>query len=122
MRRRGFTLVEMLVALLILIILAGIVFGAYSFVDTATRRQLTEGRVQALGIKATESLGIGGRPPAALMDLAPALGSPAWMRGGQCLDGWERPIRYSTRGTSFRIWSAGSDGIEGTADDIEFSR
>jgi len=122
MRRGGFTLIEMLVAILILLILAGIAFGMYSSVDTAVRVRLTDSRVQALGLKVAESLKIKGGCPATLSDLAPVMGNPGWMQGGRCVDAWDRPIEYAPSGKSFRIWSWGPDGISGTADDIEFSR
>jgi hypothetical protein len=35
-------------------------------------------------------------------------------------DGWGMPIEYQVMGTTFRLVSAGPDGIRGTADDIVF--
>jgi prepilin-type N-terminal cleavage/methylation domain-containing protein len=122
MSRRGFTLVEMLIAIAVLAILGGLVFGAWSVVDGQTRRALTETRVHTLGCKVAEQVGIKGFPPAVLSDLAEAMGKPAWMSDGKFMDGWDRPFEYSVTGKQFRLWSPGPDGISGTADDIEFTR
>lgn len=35
-------------------------------------------------------------------------------------DGWGAPIEYQVMGTTFRLVSAGPDGVRGTADDIVF--
>jgi len=119
--RSGFTLIEMLVAITILLVLAGITFGLYSYVDTTTRIRLTDGRLDALGMKVIERLKLTGSCPASLMDLAPVMG-PSGIQGGRFVDGWGRPLEYSVSGKSFRIGSAGPDGVSGTADDLEFSK
>ena len=122
MSRRGFTLVELLLVIVVLAILTTLFFGAWTSVDQYTRRKLTETRVHSLGCKASELVGLRGFPPASLGDLAGALEKPAWMSGGKFMDGWDRPIEYAVTGKKFRLWSCGPDGISGNADDIEFSR
>jgi general secretion pathway protein G len=118
----GFTLIEMLVVITILLVLTGISLGMYSYLDTAARLRTTDGRVHLLGTKVVEALKLKGSCPASLADLVPALGHSSWLEGGRFLDGWDRPIQYSVNGTSFKIWSPGPDGVLGTADDIEFAR
>src|SRR5213078_930794 len=101
----------MLVAITILLILAGMAFGTYSYVMTSTRITTTDGRVQLLGNKVIEVLRAKGSCPANLTDLAPALGHPSWIEGGRFLDAWDHPIEYSVNGANFKIWSPGPDGV-----------
>lgn len=119
---RGFTLVEMLVVITIVVILAGLGFGAYGYVRTWTAVRVTEGRVEPLGYRALGQLQEKGSCPASLIGLAPAINRPGWIEQGAFVDAWSRPLEYSVTGKSFRVRSAGPDGVLGTADDIEFAR
>jgi len=116
--RKGFTLVEVLLAVAVLAILAGLFFGMMNVVESA-RVTSTEGRVHAIGIEVGMQLKTKGSLPTKLEDLSARLNQPGWMIGGKFVDGWDRPIQYSA-GAEFRVWSMGPDGVSGTADDIRY--
>jgi len=117
--RKGFTLVEVLLVIVVLVILAGLVFGLMHFVEGA-RVQDTEGRVHTIGIEVGIHLKTKGFLPGALEQLAPRpIDNPSWLSGGKFVDSWDRPIQYSTVG-EFKVWSLGPDGVSGTADDIRY--
>jgi len=120
MSRRGFTLVEMLIAIAVLAILATLFFGGLNSVVEHTRRETTEIRVHTLGCKAAEVQLVKGFPPSVLEDLAPMLERPDWLSGGKFVDDWNRPLQYTVTGKQFRVWSCGADGVSGTADDIRY--
>lgn len=118
--RRGFTLLEVLLVVVVLTILAGMVFGLMNFVERGRSRD-TEGRVLILGQAVEKYRLVKGFLPAKLDELAPkTLDQPAWMNGGKFVDNWDRPIQYSVAGNEFRVWSDGPDGASGTLDDLRF--
>ncbi|HLY09105.1 MAG TPA: prepilin-type N-terminal cleavage/methylation domain-containing protein [Planctomycetota bacterium] len=119
MVRKGFTLLEVLMVLVVLAIVASIGFGILRFVDGA-RISATHSRVHELGIQAGTVAGLRGFPPATLEELAPRLGRPEWMKDGRFVDSWDRPIEYRVDGKTFRVWSWGPDGVSGTPDDIAY--
>jgi len=119
MSRGGFTLVEVLIAVVICLVLAGIAFGLLGFVD-AERVRSTKNRLDALGFEVRKHSSLKGWPPAKLEDLAAAVDQPGWMQGGKFVDIWDQPIQYSVEGKKFRLWSCGRDGVPGTADDLEY--
>jgi general secretion pathway protein G len=56
----------------------------------------------------------------ALVKTSPAGVGPLLPGGTVPLDAWKNPLRYerlSARGAAYRVWSAGPDGQDGTADD-----
>lgn len=119
--RRGFTLVEVLMVIVVLAILAGIGFGVMRAVDAA-RISDSEIRVHGLGIAVSTHAAKKGFPPAALEDLAATLDKSGWMANGRFVDCWQNPIEYSVNGREFKVWSRGLDGVSGTADDLPYKR
>jgi prepilin-type N-terminal cleavage/methylation domain-containing protein len=119
--RKGFTLLEVLMVLVVLSILASMSFGLLRLVEIS-RIKAAEGRVHTLGTQASTVAGLTGFPPAKLEELAPKLEKPEWLKDGKFVDAWERPIEYRVEGKKFRLWSCGPDGISGTDDDISYSR
>jgi len=121
MNRKGFTLYEVLLVIVVLLILASMTFGLLFFVENA-RIGATESRVHALGIQVATALKLTGQAPAALEDLAPRLDQPGWIKEGKFVDAWEHPIGYRVEGKKFQVWSWGPDGVSGTADDLHYVR
>ena len=119
---KGFTLVELLVVITVLVILAGLGLGTASYVTAKARESGTEARVDVVGRRALRQLQEKGACPASMADLEALVKQPSWMENGVIVDLWGRPLEYVVNGRSFRVRSAGSDGALGTADDIEFAR
>jgi general secretion pathway protein G len=116
----GFTLLEVLIAVVIIAVLMSAVFALLHFVDSA-RISATETRVHTIGIEVGMHLRSKGVLPAKLEDLSPKpLDLPHCMNGGKFVDNWDRPIQYSVAGQEFKVWSMGPDGVSGTADDIRY--
>ncbi len=133
-RRRGFTLMEVLLVLAILVILmsmvgvfvAGIQTGAYE--DLAlTQISMFENQLDAY------RLHVGRYPDTnqgleALRSPPPDLQNPNRWRGPYSqkdipTDPWGNPYQYELIGPEqFRIWSWGADGVPGTEDDVVSTR
>src|SRR5579862_5743971 len=122
MIRKGFTLLELLLVLVILALLAGLTFGLLHASAESAKNRVTQIRIHTLGVQAATRSELMGFPPATLEELAPQLEKPEWMKDGKFCDAWERPIEYRVDGKIFRIWSCGADGISGTNDDLEYKR
>ncbi|HUR37920.1 MAG TPA: prepilin-type N-terminal cleavage/methylation domain-containing protein [Planctomycetota bacterium] len=121
MARKGFTLLEVLMVVVVLSILASMSFGLLRVVENS-KIAAVEGRVHTLGIQASTVAGLTGFPPATLEDLAPKLEKPEWIKDGKFVDAWEHPLMYRVDGKKFRLWSCGPDGISGTDDDLPYRR
>ena len=121
MTRKGFTLLEVVMVIVVLLILAGITSGLLTLVERAKGR-LTETRVHSLGVQAATLVGLRGAPPNRLEDLLPSMGHPDWIKDGKFVDAWDRPFEYRVDGKKFDVWSCGPDGISGTPDDLHFRR
>ena len=121
-RARGLTLLEMVLVVVVLMILAGLLFGAWTAVDYRTRMSLTESRLEAIGFAIREHSIRSGFPPAGLSQVVSAVGHPEWIQGGSFVDGWERPFRYAVSDRQFRLWSLGPDGKDGTEDDVHYNQ
>jgi prepilin-type N-terminal cleavage/methylation domain-containing protein len=114
--RRGFTLLEVLLVVIVLAILASMIFGLMHFVESS-RIEVARGRIFTLGIEVENQIAKKGFPPAALADVAKAIQQPEWVK-----DAWENTVQYTVNGKQFKLWSFGPDGVSGTADDIVFKR
>ena len=132
-RRRGFTLVEVLLVLVILMIIASLVVAAYGPIQrqayiNATRTQIkafkTPLQTYRLNLNDYPSTQQGLEalrdPPADLPNVdkwvGPYLDSPV------PLDPWDNPYQYEYPGKYEvdvpDIWSFGPDGMDGTDDDV----
>src|SRR5579859_1965479 len=116
MSRKGFTLLEVLMGLVILAILAGLTLGFFQAAESSKIR-VSGIRVHGLGVQVGMFVKLRGFPPATLEELASRLDRTDWMRAGKFVDAWDRPIEYRVDGKEFRVWSCGPDGVSGTGDD-----
>ena len=114
--RRGFTLLELLLVVIVLAIVASMVFGLMHFVESS-RIDAAQGRIFTLGLEVENQTAKKGFPPSTLADVAKALNEPEWVK-----DHWGNPIQYTVNGKQFRLWSCGSDGVSGTPDDLEYKK
>ena len=131
--QRGFTLLEVMVVLIIIVTIAGLAVGAFwgRLIIAQKRAAYTYIETLAAAVEAYK-LDVGRVPTteqglAALVALPGDLPNPAkW--GGPYLkdtatsqDPWGNDYQYSSPGKDnreFSIWSYGPDGVEGTEDDI----
>lgn len=129
-RRGGFTLMEVLLVMAILVILGSMV-GVYvigmqkSAFEDAARTQIGLFKTQLNAYR----LHVGSYPNGtqglnALLEAPADLKNPAKWRGPYAddtipNDPWGNPYQYElTNADIYRVWSWGSDGINGTDDDI----
>lgn len=132
-RRAGFTLMEVLLVLAILVILGSLVAMQFSGVMSDSDRRAARAQIglfepglkmyffhlksypsSAVGLEALRTAP--GDLPNPSKWLGPYLERPI------PLDPWDRPYQYISPGArnpdSYDIWSLGPDGQDGTADDI----
>jgi general secretion pathway protein G len=130
-RSRGFTLMEILLVLAILVVLASMVGLSYSriqksmYISSArTQIGLLEDAVKAYQIN------VGSLPPnlEALLTAPPELANPTKWQGPYLekltlpMDPWNNPFQYEVTDPAndkFRIWSNGPDQQPGSPDDIQ---
>jgi len=128
-RRQGFTLLEVLLVLAILVILASTV--TFYFANTQRKANTRAAKVQIHAISQLLEeyhIDVGSYPQTAdglqaLMQAPASLGdSTKW--GGPYSkkaipkDPWDREYVYESDGLSFTITSYGADGQEGSEDDV----
>ncbi len=132
-QRSGFTLLELMLVMAILVIMAGMVGFAVLKMQQNANRDLTLTQINTLRQACTQYRLNNGRFPSTLDDLVilPAGRSQNQWRGpyleaganGQPqvpVDTWGNPFTYTADDANQRvsITSAGADGQQGTADDI----
>ncbi len=127
--RAGFTLIEVLLVLVILVILGSIVGVGIRQAQKKALRDAAEAQLNGLkqGVKNYE-LDIRHYPTTlqALVEMPTDLVNPQrWREGGYLdskqlpLDPWDGEYQYELVDTeNFRIWSNGPDGQKGSEDDI----
>lgn len=132
-RRRGFTLIEVLLVLIILVIIMGLAAGSYfsqrknAQVNAAKAQVgLFETPLEAfnldIGMYPTTNQGLEAlrNPPADVPN--PAAWAGPYLNKDVPLDPWLRPYNYMSPGrynpNSYDVWSSGPDMVDGTNDDI----
>ena len=131
--RVGFTLMEVLLVLAILVILGSLVAFSFSNVLGDSDRKAAKGQIGLfepalkmyyLHLKQYPSTAGGlealRTPPGDLAN--PAKWQGPYLEKPVPLDPWDRPYQYAAPGkfnpTSFDIWTLGPDGVDGTEDDV----
>jgi len=128
-RRHGFTLLEVLLVLTILVVLASA--ATFQFANVQRKANSRAAQVQASQIaQLLEEYHIDvGSYPSTQQGLAALRTAPAdladttkWAGpyGNKDISGdpWSRPYQYESQGDAFRVWSWGPDGQDGTEDDV----
>ena len=123
--RRGFTLLELLLVLVILVVIAG--FGIQVFTGTQKQARLKQAKIM-LGILDSAlkqyQMEVNVLPSSleALHAQPSDLTNPNdWvqkLKKPVPMDPWEHPYEYKPNGSDFDLRSAGPDGQSGTEDDI----
>ena len=123
--RRGFTLLELLLVLVILVVIAG--FGIQAFTGTRERTRIQQAKI-TLGMLSTAlkqyQMEVSTLPSAleALHVMPSDITDPNnWVKKLDKpvpKDPWEHPYDYKVNGSEFELKSMGPDGQSGTADDI----
>jgi len=130
-RRAGFTLVEVLLVLAILVIIASLGIANYSRAQRKAYANAAKAKVEQLSSLVKQyQIDVGDFPPSleALLQPPPDLANPAKWNGPYLekanlpLDPWERPFEYQYPGIHSPelpdIFSAGPDGVKNTQDDV----
>lgn len=133
-RRQGFTLMEVLMVLVILVIIMGLAIGTYT--NAQYKASINAAKAQIglfespldmykldVGYYPTTNQGLDAlrNPPADVPNPA-AWGPEPYMNKDIPLDPWGFPYNYISPGkynpNTYDVWSTGPDGVDGTADDI----
>jgi general secretion pathway protein G len=125
-RSRGFTLMEVLLVVAILIILAGLATVAITRTYGGARKNAAKLDINTLSqTMDAYYLDIGSYPPTleGLVTLPDGLANPAkwngpYLQKGLPVDPWGNQYQYTNEGEHFKIWSNGADGQSGTEDDV----
>lgn len=122
--RRGFTLLEVLLVLIILVVIAGFAIRNFTGVlDQANKKAATAQIAQLSTTIKQYQLMMQQLPSSldALMNQPADLANPGdWTKllDKIPVDPWNRPYEYKVNGSSFELRSLGADGQSGTSDDI----
>lgn len=128
--RRGFTLMEVLLVLAILVILGSTV--TFYFVGTQKKGYIRSAKIQISSIEQMLKLyvaDVGSFPSTqqgldALLQPPADMANPAKWAGPYSEkalpnDPWDNPYQYELLGAEqYRVWSMGPDGQNGTEDDV----
>ena len=126
--RKGFTLLELLLVMAILVVLAGLGTAAYTRLGTGANVRAAKAQVKSIeDLCVAYKLQIGNYPRSLndLVSLPAGLTQSEWngpyFRDGKIPnDPWRNPYTYSANEAQDRVYisSNGPDGAKGTADDI----
>lgn len=125
--RRGFTLLEVMLVLIILVVIAGFAIRNFTgTLDAANKRAATAQMSQLSSAVKQYQLMLQQLPPSldALVNQPAELANPGdWVKLLDKVpnDPWNRPYEYKVSGATFELRSTGSDGQTGTSDDITSS-
>ena len=134
--RRGFSLLEIIIVISIMAILTGVAVPVASTIFNSKARRATAEELENLGTAAVEYFRDTESLPSSPADLLVDPGVAGWngpylvfksvdpvrgVAGGE-FDAWRNPYVLSPQGVSgLLIASAGSDGVQGTSDDLQLA-
>lgn len=127
--QQGFTLLEVLLVLTILVILGSTVGVFLSRTQTSAQKKVAKIQVDAISqLMEQYHIDVGTFPTSqqgvdALFTAPADLGDTSKWAGPYSKkqiepDPWSNPYQYESTGDSFKVWSWGPDGQDGTEDDI----
>jgi len=133
-RRRGFTLMEVLLVLAILVVLGSMVTVGYMQIQRNANKDAAKGQIGLLeNAIDLYSLNVGTCPttqqgllalreaPSDLKNVAKWAGP--YLKEELPIDPWGQPYQYEQiSADEFKIWSNGPDGQQGSEDDIDPTR
>ncbi len=128
-RQQGFTLLEVLLVLTILVILGSTVTFYFAKTQGKANERVAKVQIHAIGQLLEEyHIDVGSYPSSSqgLSALREAPGdivdTTKWRgpysKNDIAPDPWSRPYQYESEGDTFRVWSLGIDGQDGTDDDV----
>ena len=130
-RRKGFTLMEVLLVLVILVVLGSMAVGIFGGTQERAFKDAAKGEIGVMKTQVEMFKFHTKQYPSKLEDLvkkpsdeklAERWSGPYIDKSGEPLDPWDNPYKFAAPGKhnpeSFDIWSLGPDGQDGTDDDI----
>ena len=125
-RRQGFTLMEVLLVVAILIILAGLATVAITQTYRGARENAARLDIRTITQQLDAYyLDVGNYPPTldGLVTLPDGIPNPhkwngPYLQKGLPLDPWNNQYQYRVDGEPVSVWSVGPDGASDTEDDI----
>ena len=119
LRRKGFTLVELLLVITILGILGTVVVVNFSGASDEARENTTKHSIgQITTVCEVYRIKVG-RYPRNLEDLTNGINDEEpLLKAGSLNDAWGIPFEYKSEGKKYTIRSAGPDGVMNTEDDL----
>ncbi len=121
-RRRGFTLMELLLVLAIIGLLMGGGAAVYSGVMDQARSQTTKAKIDKLSAQIIQYAAQKNKFPTQSDGLQALKRTGSVRTDEEILDNWTQPLIYTfpakRGGDKFDLWSKGPDGLENTNDDI----
>jgi general secretion pathway protein G len=128
--RLAFTLIEVLLVLMILVILGAIVVPMYSGIQSSAETKAARAQIDMLEAAIDMYDYHAKKFPASLNDLVQRPGDvpedrwvgPYIKDNKVLVDPWDNPYKFTPNGkhnaNSYDVWSMGPDGQDGSADDI----
>jgi general secretion pathway protein G len=130
-RRRqlsGFTLIEVLLVLVILVILGSIAVPMFAGIGEEANKRAAKAQVGMLESAIDMYNAIAFQYPTTLEDLVvqpstvKSWAGPYLKENKSLIDPWQNPYKYNNQGTksgaAYDVWSMGPDGQDGSDDDI----
>ena len=122
-RRRGFTLLELLLVLVILVVIAG--FGIQAFGGVRDKAKISQAKIElgmlSASLKRYEMMMNGFPSSLEALSVKPSDADAEWVKTLDkplSKDPWGNPYDFKVNGSEFELKSMGPDRQLGTADDI----